>query len=67
MTSSRNYLSITEGISQDFGDSVLGADTKTRSGMSGAELTPLVRDGAVLALHQGKSRLLPSRGKDPSD
>lgn len=67
MTSSRNYLSVREEISQDFSDSVLGADTKIPLGWSGAELTPLTRGGAVLAPHRGKIRLLPSRGKDPSD
>lgn len=43
MTSSRNYLSVREGISQDFGDGVLGADTKIPLGVRGAELTPLAR------------------------
>ena len=67
MTSTRNYLGVREGISQDFSDSILGADTKIPLGMSRAELTPSARDGAVLALHWGKIQLLPSSGKEPSD
>ena len=67
MTSTRNYLGVREAISQVFGDSILGADTKIPLGMSRAELTPSVRDGAVLALHWGKIQLLPSSRKEPSD
>lgn len=60
-------MSVREGISQDFGDSVLGADSKIPPGTSRAELTPSARIGAKLAWHRQKIRLLPSRGKDPSD
>lgn len=67
MTSSRNYLGVREGISQDFSGSVSGADTKIPLGMSGAELTPSARDGALLAPRRGKIRLLPSCGKDLFD
>lgn len=48
-TSSKNYLSVRERISQSLGDSVLEADTKVP--FSGAERTPL--QGMVLALHGG--------------
>lgn len=59
MTSSRNYLSVREGISQDFGDSVLGADTKISSGVSGAELTPLAR--TALCRHCTGGNLAPAQ------
>lgn len=62
-TSSRNYLSARERISQSFGGRVLEADTKIPSGR--AEQTP--SKGTVLALHGEEAQLLPSHGKDPSD
>lgn len=66
-TSSRNYVSVREGISQDCSDIASEADTKILLGMSRAELTPLARDDAVLATHQGKIQLVTSHGKNPSD
>lgn len=59
-TSSRNYLSVRERISQSSGDSVLEADTKMPS--SRAEQTPS-QGHPSLALHRVKPSSCPAMGR----